>query len=78
VVLDPVVTDLQSGGSRGRAGGAAVRRQVTIIGVPSSDSLENMAAFVDRHELEDLRHAVDLDRVSGTRSGCPASRPGVS
>lgn len=45
--------------------------QVTILGVPSSDSLENMQAFVDRHGLEDLRHAVDLDREVWSAFGVP-------
>jgi peroxiredoxin len=35
---------------------------VTVIGVPSSDTLEAMRDFVDRHGLEDVPQAVDLER----------------
>jgi hypothetical protein len=31
--------------------------------VPSSDTIENMQAFVDRHGLGVVEHAVDMDRV---------------
>jgi hypothetical protein len=45
--------------------------RVTIVGVPSSDTTENMAAFVDRHDLGELHHAVDLDRVVWAAFGVP-------
>jgi peroxiredoxin len=45
--------------------------QVEIIGVPSSDTLDNMDAFVQRHGLDGVRQAVDLDRDVWRAFGVP-------
>lgn len=43
-----------------------------FVGVPSSDTTENMRAFVERHGLGHVRQAVDLDREVWNAFGIPA------
>jgi peroxiredoxin len=45
--------------------------QVAVIGVPSSDTVEAMRGFVERHGLQDVPQAVDHDRVVWDRFSIP-------